>query len=101
MATSVFLCYWRFINGIQFESQGELNANSESRYRQRGLQVFMVGTVIGFVTAAVMLPFGEPVLALAWGVIEGVIFMMFARYIHGRSFATEVRTFGGPELVLA
>ena len=80
------------INGIQFESQGDVATSGEVRYRQRGLQVFMVGIVIGFVTTAAMLPFGEPVLALAWGVIEGVIFMIFARYIHGRSFATEVRT---------
>ncbi|MCB8959050.1 MAG: NACHT domain-containing protein [Ardenticatenales bacterium] len=80
------------INGIQFESQGEAITSGEVRYRQRGLQVFMVGVVIGFVTTAAMLPFGDPVLALAWGVIEGVVFMIFARYIHGRSFATEVRT---------
>jgi hypothetical protein len=59
------------------------------RYRRHLLQV---GLVVGSITTAVVALFGQSLMAIAWGVIEIVVFVTVARFVYGRSYLNEIRT---------
>ena len=82
------------VHAAQFDTYKSraLDLGRRSRNRQRALQLLAVGLVVTVVTTVAMLAIAAPQLAAIWGVIEGVVFVIFARYIHGRSYTTEVRT---------
>jgi hypothetical protein len=67
---------------IEMESHGW-------RYRRHLLQV---GLVVGSITTAFVALFEQSLMAIAWGVIEIVVFVTVAGSVYGRSYLKEIRT---------
>ena len=51
-----------------------------------------VGLVVFLATFVVASVYGEPLFALAWGIMEVVIYLTVARYVYGRSYDSEIKT---------
>jgi hypothetical protein len=81
-----------FIHAVQFERYRVREDVSRQDAPQGWWHVGAVGVTVGFLTMLVLVPFGEPLLALSWGIAEAVFYMVISHYVDGRSFRTEVRT---------
>lgn len=79
------------IQGIHFERQFGEEEESRSGDRPAWQQVATAGLAVGLLTTVVLLPFGEPLLALAWGMTESIAVMVVFRAADGRNYRNEVR----------
>jgi hypothetical protein len=75
-----------------FEARMKRPAHSAPVKRQHWRQVILIGFETGLLATLFVLPFSEPLLALAWGVAEGFMYAAAGRYIFGWSYQTEIRT---------
>jgi len=80
------------IHGIHFERRYGHEDPGRIDARQGWTQVFTVGITICLITTLTLSLFGQPMLALAWGIAEAALYMVFSRYVNGRNYRNEVRT---------
>lgn len=79
------------IQGFRFERQIGVQEESASGDRPGLPEVASVGLAVGLITTIVLIPFGEPLLALAWGMAEAIFFMIVSRFVDGHTYRSEVR----------
>ncbi len=78
--------------GLYFERRRRQPVEASRVNRQRWLQVWTVGPIVGTITTLFVSFFAGWLLSLAWGVAEGFMYMAAARFVFGWTYETDVRT---------
>jgi DNA polymerase III delta prime subunit len=79
------------IQGVEFERRSGWEGEHPGGDRPGLRQLATIGLAVGVVTTAVLIPFGEPLLALAWGMTEAIAVMVLSRAVDGTHYRNEVR----------
>ena len=85
LGTVMFLLYWLLFSRVTPQS------SRFSRRAWRRWHTLLIGSTIGVVTWILMQLWGEPALALGWGIAEALLFGLFTRYAYGSDYRDEIR----------
>lgn len=62
-----------------------------TQHRQHIGQIVVVGILVFLFSYAIGAPLGDPLLIVFWSLVQAIVHMLIARFIHGATYRTEFR----------